>query len=57
MGQAPDYRADVYSIGVLLYEWFTGSLPFHGNNALEWAYHHLASWPELVHECNGSIRW
>lgn len=42
----PDYRSDFYSLGVMLYEWFSGSLPFEFKNTLDIVYHHLASKPE-----------
>jgi len=33
-GETPDHRGDIYSFGVILYEMFTGNMPFRSNNAL-----------------------
>jgi tetratricopeptide (TPR) repeat protein/TolB-like protein len=33
-GETPDHRGDLYSFGVILYEMFTGALPFRASNAL-----------------------
>ena len=38
-----DHRADMYSLGCLMYEWETGRPPFLGRTAEEIAYQHLES--------------
>ena len=37
-----DYRADFYAMGVILYELFTGSLPYPSENILDRMYQHIA---------------
>ncbi|WP_028549028.1 AAA family ATPase [Paenibacillus sp. UNC451MF] len=48
-GSTPDYRSDFYSLGVTLYEWLSGSLPYKLHDELDSIYHHLASKPEPLH--------
>jgi non-specific serine/threonine protein kinase len=45
-GQAVDARADLYALGVLLYEAFTGQLPFPGDDPLAVISQHLSALPE-----------
>ncbi|MCY1074259.1 trifunctional serine/threonine-protein kinase/ATP-binding protein/sensor histidine kinase [Archangium lansingense] len=50
MNRTVDYRADLYSLGITLYELLTGSRPFHGRDALEWFHAHMALAPQPPHE-------
>ncbi|MCP4044822.1 MAG: protein kinase, partial [Gammaproteobacteria bacterium] len=42
MNRLLDYRTDFYSLGITLYEMFTGSLPFDTRDAMEMVHCHLA---------------
>ncbi len=48
-GAASDYRADFYSLGVTLYEWLSGSLPFNHRDAVDIVYQHLAVAPPALY--------
>jgi len=54
-GMVPDYRTDIYSFGVLLYEWFADSLPFPSQSALDTVYAHLTAVPQHITLRNKSI--
>jgi serine/threonine-protein kinase len=62
-GKEADIRADVYSCGMVLYEIFTGVLPFNGPTAMEIVLKHIreeparpsAHWPEIPPRLEAAI--
>lgn len=54
-GDATDDRADIYSVGVVLYEMLTGQLPFQSDNSVSVALMQLQSDPIKPRELNSSI--
>jgi len=42
MNRSIDSRSDLYSLGVSLYQIFTGTLPFNASDPMEWVHCHVA---------------
>ena len=54
-GEITDEKADIYSVGVMLYEMLTGRLPFEADNAVSVAIMQLQSEPKLPRQINPAI--
>jgi PAS domain S-box-containing protein len=50
-----DHRADLYSFGAVLYELFTGRVPFEGEDPSELVHAHLAQNPRPPRELNARL--
>ena len=54
-GVALDFRSDIYSMGVVLYEIFTGSLPFEGDTPIAVVLKHVQERPPAPQSKNPKI--
>ncbi|TAD83443.1 MAG: GAF domain-containing protein [Bacteroidetes bacterium] len=55
MNRTVDYRTDLYSLGVTLYEALANRLPFASTDAMELVHAHMAQIPEPVNSHNPAV--
>ncbi len=55
MNRTVDYRTDLYSTGVVLYELLTGRRPFEAHDPLELVHCHMAQQPTPIRELNEAV--
>lgn len=54
-GEAVDGRADIYALGIILFEMVTGELPFHGTSTAQIILRHIHTPPRDPKEINPTV--
>jgi serine/threonine-protein kinase len=54
-GKPLDARSDIYALGIVAFEMFTGKLPFQGRNAQEMMIARLRSQPQPVRQLRPDV--
>jgi serine/threonine protein kinase len=54
-GQTVDYRADIYELGIVLFEMLSGHVPFTGNTSYAVIIKHIQDSLPLLHQINPAI--
>jgi len=55
LNQVADCRSDLYSVGVILYEWLTGQVPFYDDDIAKLVHYHLVKLPTPPQQLNNQI--
>jgi eukaryotic-like serine/threonine-protein kinase len=54
-GRSADFRSDIYALGVVLFETFTGKLPFRGDNVMKIVLAHIQDVPPRPRDINPKL--
>ena len=55
MNRLIDHRSDLYSVGIMFYQFLTGTVPFKHNDILELVHAHIAMEPQAAHTLNPDV--